>query len=484
MRSSSDAASSTQRDLRRDTGPRAAPAPARRSAACRGCGAAAPRPRAAASARSGSARRPSIDPRPAARSRPPRRDSRKDRRADPTPCARTRSADSRARTSPTVSLAERRRAAGASARTRGRARRTRARCPCRRSPRPPTRGTASAAAPSRRAPASSRTRPRALPTATRTRDSAATAAAAGAPRPAACARHAGQRRRRAHAARATPGSNLRRARRRRRQFGGAGHPREPGQARPARLWPTAARAAPRASRCRGSTASSSRSRRRTDFRALRLLRAPWLRRARARRRRSAASSRRRRGCAPRSESEQRIGLQAMRHVRAHRRGAMRGGDRLGDRGLGLDRRARRLGARRLVGVAVLADHAREPPQVRRRSRRPRARATARRGACDTRAGASFSCSSIVCALAAEQLDALLGGLRALDQRRVDGDEIGPRARFRRQPLERGARIIAIRRPRERGEHVGDRSLSDRRRARRAVARGADRYRRARRASSP
>jgi len=52
---------------------------------------------------------------------------------------------------------------------------------------------------------------------------------------------------------------------------------------------------------------------------------------------------------------ERLGLQAARD-RPARLSARRDGDRLGDRDLGLDRRGRRLRMRRLVGVAVLADH--------------------------------------------------------------------------------------------------------------------------------
>ena len=70
-----------------------------RSAACRGCGAAAPRPRAASSARRGSSRPPSGDPRRRRRCRPPRPCPRRGRRGGPTPCAPARARCRRARTS-------------------------------------------------------------------------------------------------------------------------------------------------------------------------------------------------------------------------------------------------------------------------------------------------------------------------------------------------------------------------------------------------
>ena len=61
-------------------------------------------------------------------------------------------------------------------------------------------------------------------------------------------------------------------------------------------------------------------------------------------------------------------------------------------------------------------------------------------------------------LAAQDLDARGRGLRALDERVVDGDHVGPRARLGRERDEHLAGVVAIGRPRERGEHVGHRAL--------------------------
>ena len=61
-------------------------------------------------------------------------------------------------------------------------------------------------------------------------------------------------------------------------------------------------------------------------------------------------------------------------------------------------------------------------------------------------GASLSCSSITCALRRRHLDALRRGLRAFDQRRVDGDHLVPGAGLRRDRDQRLAHVLAIGRP--------------------------------------
>ena len=138
---------------------------------------------------------------------------------------------------------------------------------------------------------------------------------------------------------------------------------------------------------------------------------------------------------------ERLGLDPARLARPARLRARRGEVGVGDGLVGLDRRRRGLGARRAIDVAVLADHARETPRVRRglvvvgrEQQRDEVRAE--------RARRVLELVLDHLRLAAEQLHAARRRLRALDERAVDRDHVVPRAGLRGEADEVFADVIA------------------------------------------